>query len=289
MTRWRTYTDRLIVLAVILAAWQVGSAVVGPYWLSSPWAVAARFTAQMLNGELIVHGGYTVEEALIGTRHRRGAGGAAAVPAAAPPDDRRDSRSVHGRRLRRSQARLRAAVHSVVRHRHRIQDRAGGERRVLHRLFHHAVGRARARSAAGADGADRRRGRAPCRAPHRLSRRGAADLRRLSHRGALRHRRRGHRRADLVQSRARLSGADRRDELRHHLGVRRDPRRHPHRPCRQLAAQRRRAGRCCAGGRAPPAVRRSPGPEHERHAAARDQEPRQALSARARAASRRPG
>ena len=52
--------------------------------------------------------------------------------------------------------------------------------------------------------------------PHRLSRRGAAYPRRLSHRGALRHRRRGHRRADLVQPRARLSGADRRDELRHH-------------------------------------------------------------------------
>jgi len=67
MTRWRTYTDRLIVLAVILAAWQVGSFLVGPYWLSSPWAVAARFTAQILNGELIVQGGYTVEEALIGT------------------------------------------------------------------------------------------------------------------------------------------------------------------------------------------------------------------------------
>src|SRR4051794_41770307 len=67
MTRWRIYTDRLIVLAVILAAWQVGSVLVGPYWLSSPWAVAARFTAQILNGELIVQGGYTVEEALIGT------------------------------------------------------------------------------------------------------------------------------------------------------------------------------------------------------------------------------
>ena len=67
MTRWRTYTDRLIVLAVILAAWQVGSFFVGPYWLSSPWAVAARFTAQILNGELIVQGGYTVEEALVGT------------------------------------------------------------------------------------------------------------------------------------------------------------------------------------------------------------------------------
>ena len=67
MMRWRTYTDRLIVLAVILAAWQVGSVLVGPYWLSSPFAVAARFTAQILNGELIVQGGYTVEEALIGT------------------------------------------------------------------------------------------------------------------------------------------------------------------------------------------------------------------------------
>src|SRR4051795_558155 len=66
MTRSRIYTDRLIVLAVILAGWQVGSVLVGPYWLSSPWAVAARFTAQILNGELIVQGGYTVEEALIG-------------------------------------------------------------------------------------------------------------------------------------------------------------------------------------------------------------------------------
>src|SRR6476620_9894453 len=67
MTRSRIYTDRLIVLAVILAGWQVGSVLVGPYWLSSPWAVAARFAAQILNGELIVQGGYTVEEALIGT------------------------------------------------------------------------------------------------------------------------------------------------------------------------------------------------------------------------------
>jgi NitT/TauT family transport system permease protein len=67
MMRWRTYTDRLIVLAVILAAWQLGSFLVGPYWLSSPWAVAARFCAQIWNGELIRHGGYTIEEALIGT------------------------------------------------------------------------------------------------------------------------------------------------------------------------------------------------------------------------------
>lgn len=98
MTRWRTYTDRLIVLAVILAAWQVGSFFVGSYWLSSPWAVAARFTAQILNGELIVQGGYTVEEALVGTV----IGGVPAVLLpAAPSRDRRHSRSLHDRRLRR--------------------------------------------------------------------------------------------------------------------------------------------------------------------------------------------
>jgi NitT/TauT family transport system permease protein len=66
MNRWRTYVDRLVVLVVILAAWQAGSMVVGPYWLSSPAAVASRFVAQILNGELIRHGGYTIEESLLG-------------------------------------------------------------------------------------------------------------------------------------------------------------------------------------------------------------------------------
>jgi len=67
MTRWRTYLDRLIVLVVILAAWQVGSLLVGAYWLSSPGAVASRFLAQIWNGELIRQSGYTIEETLIGT------------------------------------------------------------------------------------------------------------------------------------------------------------------------------------------------------------------------------
>jgi NitT/TauT family transport system permease protein len=67
MMRWRTTMDRLIVLAIILAAWQVGSFLVGPYWLSSPWAVAARFCAQLWSGELIRQSGYTIEESLIGT------------------------------------------------------------------------------------------------------------------------------------------------------------------------------------------------------------------------------
>ena len=48
------------------------------------------------------------------------------------------------------------------------------------------------------------------------------------------------------------------------------------------------SGRCCAGGRRRRRVS-TPGPEHERHAAARDQEPRQALSRAAMAASRRRG
>ena len=66
MTRWRTITDRLIVLVIILAAWQIGSAIVGPYWLSSPWAVTSRFVAQMLSGELVRHSGYTIWESVCG-------------------------------------------------------------------------------------------------------------------------------------------------------------------------------------------------------------------------------
>ena len=66
MTRWRTITDRLIVLVIILAAWQIGSAIVGPYWLSSPWAVTSRFVAQMLSGELIRQSGYTIWELVCG-------------------------------------------------------------------------------------------------------------------------------------------------------------------------------------------------------------------------------
>jgi NitT/TauT family transport system permease protein len=66
MVRWQTWIDRLIVLALILAAWQIGSFLSGAYFLSSPWAVASRFAAQLLNGLLIEHGGYTIEESLIG-------------------------------------------------------------------------------------------------------------------------------------------------------------------------------------------------------------------------------
>ena len=254
MTRWRIYIDRLIVLAVILAAWQVGSVLVGPYWLSSPLAVAARFTAQILNGELIVHGGYTVEEALIGTV----IGG---VPAVLLPFLLRRHPVIvaildpfmvggygapklafaplfilwFGIGIESKIALVASVVFFIVYFTTLSGVRALDPQLVQMAQIVGASERQVARHIVFPGG-------------------GAAYLRRLSHRGALRHRRRGHRRADLVQSRARLSGADRRDELRHHLGVRRDPRRHPHRPCRQLAAQRRRAGAAAlaaaAGGRA---------------------------------------
>ena len=64
--RWRVWFDRLIVLLALLALWQAGSATFGEYWLSSPWAVASRFVASLLGGELIFHGGYTINEAVIG-------------------------------------------------------------------------------------------------------------------------------------------------------------------------------------------------------------------------------
>src|SRR5262249_8560575 len=64
--RWRTVLDRLLVLALLLALWPIASAIVGMYWLSSPWATTARFAAQILNGELIFHAGYTLGESAAG-------------------------------------------------------------------------------------------------------------------------------------------------------------------------------------------------------------------------------
>jgi NitT/TauT family transport system permease protein len=65
--RWRTVFDRLSVGVIILVAWQVASAIVGNYWLSSPWATLSRFAAQLMNGELIFHASYTLGEAAVGT------------------------------------------------------------------------------------------------------------------------------------------------------------------------------------------------------------------------------
>jgi NitT/TauT family transport system permease protein len=64
--RFRVWTDRLIVLLILLAAWQGGSMVLGEYWLSTPCAAASRFVTTLMSGELVFHGSYTVGEAVIG-------------------------------------------------------------------------------------------------------------------------------------------------------------------------------------------------------------------------------
>jgi NitT/TauT family transport system permease protein len=64
--RSRAWLDRLLVLLVLIAAWQTGSAILGAYWLSTPWSTVSRFFASLLGGELIFHSSYTVTEALVG-------------------------------------------------------------------------------------------------------------------------------------------------------------------------------------------------------------------------------
>jgi NitT/TauT family transport system permease protein len=64
--RWKRYMDRAIVLVLLLALWQVGSMVLGVYWLSTPWATASRFVVTLFNGELIRQSSYTIEESFLG-------------------------------------------------------------------------------------------------------------------------------------------------------------------------------------------------------------------------------
>jgi NitT/TauT family transport system permease protein len=66
MARLRRSADRLLVLVLILALWQAGSAIFGTYWLSTPWATIVKFFAGLGSGELIWQSGYTIEEALLG-------------------------------------------------------------------------------------------------------------------------------------------------------------------------------------------------------------------------------
>ncbi|MGH7126299.1 MAG: ABC transporter permease, partial [Stellaceae bacterium] len=64
--RWKKHIDRLIVLIVIIAAWQAASLWLGSYWVSSPWGVTSRFFVSLWNGELIRQSDYTIEESFIG-------------------------------------------------------------------------------------------------------------------------------------------------------------------------------------------------------------------------------
>jgi NitT/TauT family transport system permease protein len=59
-------TDQLIVLAVLVAAWQALSLVLGTYWIGSPSGVLTRFVAGVIDGELLRHASYTLAEAAAG-------------------------------------------------------------------------------------------------------------------------------------------------------------------------------------------------------------------------------
>lgn len=62
----RLYLDRLVVLVVVVALWQICSVYFGTIWFSSPWRVVTRFTEELRNGELVFNAEYTLTAAFIG-------------------------------------------------------------------------------------------------------------------------------------------------------------------------------------------------------------------------------
>jgi NitT/TauT family transport system permease protein len=62
----RARGDQLLVLAVLVAIWQVLSLTLGTYWVGSPWGVLARMVAGVASGDLLGHASYTLIEAVAG-------------------------------------------------------------------------------------------------------------------------------------------------------------------------------------------------------------------------------
>jgi ABC-type nitrate/sulfonate/bicarbonate transport system permease component len=58
--------DQILVLVVLVAIWQALSMGLGTYWIGSPWGVATRLAAGLLDGELLRQASYTVIEAAVG-------------------------------------------------------------------------------------------------------------------------------------------------------------------------------------------------------------------------------
>jgi NitT/TauT family transport system permease protein len=77
-TSLRARADQLLVLVVLLAAWQGLSMAFGTYWAGSPLGVVRRLTSGVLSGELLTHASYTLIEAVAGFL-------IGAIPAAALP------------------------------------------------------------------------------------------------------------------------------------------------------------------------------------------------------------
>lgn len=58
--------DQMLVLVLLIVLWQGLTFWLGEYWISSPWRTFAGFFRGIADGELLVHGSYTVREAVIG-------------------------------------------------------------------------------------------------------------------------------------------------------------------------------------------------------------------------------
>jgi NitT/TauT family transport system permease protein len=63
---FRTSGDQLLVLAALIAIWQALSMTLGTYWVGSPWGVATRLAAGLLDGELLRQASYTMVEGAAG-------------------------------------------------------------------------------------------------------------------------------------------------------------------------------------------------------------------------------
>jgi NitT/TauT family transport system permease protein len=63
----RTYFDRCLLLAVVIALWQACSAYFGTIWFSSPWLVLMRLIEELRSGELTFNAIYTLKAAFYGS------------------------------------------------------------------------------------------------------------------------------------------------------------------------------------------------------------------------------
>lgn len=62
----RGRADQLAMLIGLIAIWQALSVLLGAYWVGTPWGTLTRFFAGVADGDLVVHAGYTLSEAVIG-------------------------------------------------------------------------------------------------------------------------------------------------------------------------------------------------------------------------------
>jgi NitT/TauT family transport system permease protein len=62
----RARGDQVAVLAVLIVIWAGLSAILGAYWVGTPWGTIRRFVLGVLDGNLLVHSAYTLGEAVAG-------------------------------------------------------------------------------------------------------------------------------------------------------------------------------------------------------------------------------